>query len=114
MPVNTSNDPFIADPSSLGGRVDMTHRNLQKKSPRELQIIHQESKLYKPFRSDSLRTLEAQLFQIGTGMQKMKEEENEGIIRYTEDSESSYPTVGRDGLSHSGFGEYNGYSKQIP
>ena len=48
----------MPDPSSFRKR--MPHRELEKRSPLELQKIHQASKLYKPFISATHRTLEAQ------------------------------------------------------
>ena len=57
-PINTSQDPYIGNPSKASERVRNHNKELESKSPRDIRQIQQESKLYKPFKSSSLRTLE--------------------------------------------------------
>ena len=57
--MNTSKDPYYV-PDHNQYRLRMPHRELEKRSPLELQKIHQASKLYKPFISATHRTFEAQ------------------------------------------------------
>jgi len=60
-PPNSSMDPYIANIESVAARTRLKHREMERKSPSQLQAIQNESKLYKPFRSESHRTLEAQI-----------------------------------------------------
>ena len=59
-PLNTSDDPYVAgETSKIDYRGRKPHKELQKRTPKELVKIGTETKLYKPFKSESHRTLEA-------------------------------------------------------